>query len=779
MIKFLDLEKFIKNLMPVTTTEYFTRAGEFHIDGLFSEKIFGVSDRERISTFSYIELCAKVIHPEALKILIQLDQKVEKFISTEEKFQLDSDSCLQVSDGGVTGIEEFIKLFPKVKFRGETPTREKLIKVINQAYKNNILFINKLPVIPPEQRPAFKDVEGNWTMDTLNDVYLNVLRRAFQVRSAAGSGPLFDILNYGLQSAVSDHHKFIHTKVGKKHGVIRDQLLSKRVDFTGRAVITPGPDLKVNEMGIPLRIAVNLFEPFLIHQLLYTDRINKELLSKEIKAFNDLELSVDGVKRVINAIKTGDVIPKTLHDIFFEATEVAMIGRVILSKRDPALHAESVRAYKPVLVDGNTLRLCTLACACHNADFDGDTMAVYHPLTDEAQVEAKAKMLKAVSGTSSDSITFELSKEMIVGLYLITKDKKPTNSPIGITKGDLDKATDPYVAVKFKRKTTTMGKALFNSCLPLDYPFVDKLINKKIIGEIIADLVNKYSGDVAREAIFKMEQIGFKFATIIGPSITLGHLELPEKVYQLKKNLEGATTEESVALLKQMFTITKKHLENTGFYDLNESGATKGWKQPMQILIAKGIIADPEGNILPAISGSFADGLTPTQFFNAASGARKGIIDRVLNTSVTGYMSRKLAFVLNNLEAHSHLKDCGTKRTVSVKLTTDIIKRITGRFHIVRGKIQEFDPKSYKVGDIINLRSPIFCESPKLCLTCYGKLLQRHKTPYVGVLAAQVIGAQGTQMILRTFHLGGAITVKEKDILQDIVNNDPMAEVER
>jgi DNA-directed RNA polymerase beta' subunit len=373
MIKFLDLEKFIKNLMPVTTTEYFTRAGEFHIDGLFSEKIFGVSDRERISTFSYIELCAKVIHPEALKILIQLDQKVEKFISTEEKFQLDSDSCLQVSDGGVTGIEEFIKLFPKVKFRGETPTREKLIKVINQAYKNNILFINKLPVIPPEQRPAFKDVEGNWTMDTLNDVYLNVLRRAFQVRSAAGSGPLFDILNYGLQSAVSDHHKFIHTKVGKKHGVIRDQLLSKRVDFTGRAVITPGPDLKVNEMGIPLRIAVNLFEPFLIHQLLYTDRINKELLSKEIKAFNDLELSVDGVKRVINAIKTGDVIPKTLHDIFFEATEVAMIGRVILSKRDPALHAESVRAYKPVLVDGNTLRLCTLACACHNADFDGDS----------------------------------------------------------------------------------------------------------------------------------------------------------------------------------------------------------------------------------------------------------------------------------------------------------------------------------------------------------------------------------------------------------------------
>lgn len=774
MIRFLDLEKFVKKLTPVTTTDYFTRAGEFHVGGLFSETIFGTSERDRSSIFSYVDLYAKVIHPEGLRILTQLDMKVPKFISTEQNFQLDSDSRLQIAEDGVTGIFEFIKMFPKISFRGDTPVREKLIKVVNKAYKENALFINKLPVIPPDQRPAFQDEEGNWTMDAINDVYLNIIRRTFQVRSA-GAGPLFDILNYGLQQSVDEHHRFVYSKVGKKQGIIRSQLLSKRVDFSGRAVITPGPDLRVNEIGVPFRLAVGLFEPFILYQLLYAGRVDKEVLETEMKAFNNLELSVDSVKKVLKAIKSGDEVPETLYKIFTEAAQVAMMDRVVLSKRDPVLHAESIRAYTPVLIHGHTIQLCTLQVGGHNADFDGDTMALYHPITDEAQSEAKSKMMKAVSGTSSAAITFKLSKEMCAGVYIITKDKKPKNSPAEVTKEDLEKATNPYVAVIFKGNKTTMGRALFNSCLPLDYPFVDKIITGKIANDIVTELVDKYGGDVARESITKMGKLGFKFATIMGPSMTLDHIELPDRIYQMKKKLVGASTEEALAILKEMHEIVKKNLEDTGLSDLIESGSTKGWDQPMQILVAKGIIADPEGNILPVIKGSLADGFSPTEYFNSASGARKGIIDRVLNTATTGYMSRKLAFVLNSLEAHSHLKDCGTKQTITVKLTSDIRRRMTGRFHIVRGRTQEFEPEEYKTGDIIKLRSVIFCKSKKVCLSCYGKLLQRHKTPYIGILAAQVIGEQGTQLIMRTFHTGGAITVKEKDLLQDIANNDPIS----
>jgi len=778
MIRFLNMKEFTQKLVPVTTTEYFTRAGEFHIGGLFSETIFGITDRERTDTFSYIDLYAKVIHPEALKILIRLDGKISKFISTEQNFSLNENGSLTVDEKGVTGISAFIKLFPDIKFRIETSDRDKLHQVVQRAYQNNTLFLDRLPVIPPEHRPAFKDEDGNWTMDSMNDVYLSVMRKALQVRSAIGSGPLFDILNYSLQEVVIEHHKYIHTKVAKKQGIIRSQLLSKRVDFSGRAVITPGPDLKVNEIGVPFRMAVGLFEPFILHQLLYTGRLDKEILSAEIKQFNDLELSVDSVRKVLKAIKVGDRIPETLYKIFYEATEVAMMNRVVLCKRDPALQAESVRAYHAVLIEGNTIQMCTMQVGGHNADFDGDAMALYHPITDEAQAEAKDKMLKAVSGSSSTAITFSLSKEMIVGLYSITKDVKPKNSPLEVTRELLENATDPFVAVKFKGQKTTMGKALFNSCLPLNLPFVNQQVTKKIANTILSKLVETHGPDAARESASRMEKLGFKFSTIMAPSIKLDDFEVPPKVYELKKKLKGVDTDTALLILKQMYDIVKKHLADSGLFDLSESGSTKGWDQPMQILVAKGVIADSEGNILPVISASFADGLTPTEYFNAASGARKGIIDRVINTSTTGYMSRKLAFVLNNLEAHSHLRDCGTKLTVTLKLTKDIIHRLSGRFHIVRGKVVEFDQEKYKPGDVIQLRSPIYCKSKKLCLTCYGKLLQRHQTPYVGVLAAQVIGEKGTQLIMRTFHTGGAVTIKQKDMLQDIINNDPIADID-
>jgi hypothetical protein len=374
MIKFLKMSQFTKGLVPVTSTDFYTRTGEFHQEGLISEKIFGTEgSSNRRNKYSFINLNAYVVHPSAYKILIQLDRRIIKFISTETQFGLDKEGQLIEVDNGVTGISEFTKLCPRIKWRGGSPDREKFIEVIYKAYEDGTLFLNEIPVIPPDLRPISKDSDGNIMSDPLNEYYVSILRRAFQVKSAGSKGPLFDLLNYGLQKAVIAHDDFIRTKISKKFGVIRDQLLSKRVDFSGRAVITPGPNLKAHEIGLPLKLAVNIFKPFVIHQLLYAKRVDQKKLEKEVKSFTKSELSVDSIERIVKSIKSGDIIPQSLRDIFFEATEVAMMGKIVLVKRDPNLHRENIRAVTPILIEGETIQICALEVGNFNADFDGDS----------------------------------------------------------------------------------------------------------------------------------------------------------------------------------------------------------------------------------------------------------------------------------------------------------------------------------------------------------------------------------------------------------------------
>ncbi len=780
MLKFLDIETFTKNMEPITESEIFSRSKDFNINGLFSESIFGpLGTKDRTSTYSFIQLSQPIVHPSAIKILTQLDRKSINFLSAELTFKLNTSGLLEEDPDGITGISEFIKLFPEIKFRGGTTSREKLIKVLNESYKDGTLFISKLPVIPPDHRPAFQEEDGNWTVDPLNEYYQLIIRRSQQLSSAGSSGPLFNLLHYGLQASVIEHDSFIRTKVGKKTGIVRDQLLGKRVDFSGRAVITPGPDLKINEVGLPIKMAVTLFEPFILHQILHGKVVDKDMIQSEIKDYIKLDVSVESIKLVLKSIKNGDKIPRSLFDLFFEATELSMIGRVILIKRDPVLHSESYRAVKPILTELDTIQLCTLQVGGFGADFDGDTMAVFHPLTNEAQEEAKDKMMNLQGSTSSSSLIFELSKEMYVGMYLMTKIVPLKGSYRQVFDEDLLEETDPYKSVIYRGNKTSSGRAIFNSCLPKDYPFVDILINKKEVKKILLSLVKNYDKNVVIESVSKLEKISFKFATLMGTTITLDMIELPKSIYKLKEKLQGASTDEAVKLLKEMEKLLIAHLEGTGIHDLIESGSGKGWAQPMQILVAKGIIVDIHGNILPVISDSFADGLSVKQYFNASSGSRKGMIDRVLNTADTGYMARKLAYLLSPVEVHRTKRDCGTKRVLNLKLSKDISSRLEGRYIIDKQeRLKEFRSNEYSIGDLIKLRTPIYCESSKVCHTCYGRFIEKHKSPYVGILAAQVIGERCTQLIMKSFHTGGAATLAKRNVIEDIVNNDPFSNIQ-
>jgi len=775
MIYLLDLKKFKKGLVPITTTEIWSRVGEFHPSGLFSEVIFGPEGAlSRKTTFSFIDLNVFVVHPTAIGILYRLDGKnIPKILSAQETFSLDEKGFLTPDSNGVTGISEFIKMFPKINFIGKTEARDKFIKKLREEYQRGVLFINTIPVIPPDFRPIFQDEKGMWNQDKINEHYINLLRKANQIKNTPKEGALFDLLNYEVQKAVNEHDEFVRTLIKKKSGIIREQLLGKRTDFSGRAVITTNPTLKVNEIGVPLGIAVTIFEPFLIHLLLFSNR-DKTKLEEEVKKFLNVDLSVETLKIVFKSIKTNNKMPESLKKIIFEAAEIVSMNRYVLAKRDPVLHPKGVRAFKPKIVEGSTIQLCTLQVKGFNADFDGDQMAIFHPLTNEAQEELSSKMMNVETGETSRAVSFELSKEMFAGIYMMMKDIKSKASPIAISKEDMDRATNPYIPVVFRKRNTTMGKAIVNNVFPSDYPFIDHPLKSKELTDMIPDIIKRYGQEKAIEIFSNLKTIAFKFATIMAPTLSLKDFDIPDSILVLKKKLSTATPEEAAALISKMRELLIEHLKDTPFYDLVESGAAKGWDQPMQILVAKGIIADAQGRILPVVQKSIAEGLTNKDFFNAAAGARRGISDRVLRTADTGYMARQLAFVLNSVEIDRYLKDCKVERYLNIRLTKDLMKRMYGRYILNKGVIEEFNEKDFKIGDPVNIRTPIYCRSKKICHTCYGKLLYRHRSPYAGVLAAQTIGEAGTQSIMRTFHTGGAIKIKQKDMLSDILQNDPL-----
>lgn len=776
-ITILDVEKFVRGLAQVKATEYQTKTGEWNENGLFSEKIFGVEgslDRQKV--FAYIDLNSYVMHPMGYKELVgRIDRRLENFFSTEESFSVNSAGELIVDSGGVTGINALMELFPKIKFKAGTAARERIIKLVTDAFKSGTLFISKLPVIPPHFRPAYQDEAGQWIVDELNEVYVKIMRQSAQIKSVGSGSALYDLLNYRLQLAINEHDAFVKRKVQKKSGIVRGNMMGKRVDYSGRAVITPGPKLNVNEVGIPLRMAVNLFDPFLKHYMIFSKKFPfKDELTDELKSYADLEFSVDSISRVIKAIKNGDKIPENLRKIFFDACEVVMKDRVILAKRDPALHEQSYRAFIPILVEGNTAQMPTLQVGGFNADFDGDQMAFYHPLSNEAQKEAREKMMRPIGSKTFSDVTFEISKEMAAGIYTLTKPTKLKTSPVGVTQEMLEKGTNPYIPVTFRGKQTTLGRAIFNNVFPPSFPFMDKTMRKGDVNNLIPELINKYGDDETRRIFSQLGKLGFKFATLMAPTMTLDQLEIPDSIKRIKEKLKTASPDEAQKLLSQAEKILKDHLKGKGFYDLVDSGSSKGWKQPMQILVAKGVIADPKGNVLDPIEGSFSDGLKTTEFFNAASGARKGMADRALNTADTGYFTRQLVYFLSPVEASARVKDCKTKRGVPIKLNSDLIKRLRGRYVIYGGGVKSFNRNDYNSGDTILLRSPIYCETPKLCHTCYGDLLKSHRSPYVGVIAATSIGERGTQLIMRTFHTGGATSIIQRDILEDLLENDPM-----
>jgi len=707
----------------------------------------------------------------------------------------------------------------------------KRLQYLEGFFKNDMdpgwMIIDVLPVLPPELRPIIPLSGGKFATSDLNDLYRRIINRNNRLSRLIEIGAPEVILRNekrmlqeSVDALVDNSHRpskpMLNSKrlpyqsltddLRGKKGIFRKNLLGKRVDYSGRAVIDVDPNLKIDQCGLPKTVALEMFKPFVIHELLEAEeapniRIAKEMIDNE-------------------------------EEIVWDLLEKVIEGKPVLLNRAPTLHKYSIQGFYPRLVEGDAIRIHPLICKAFNADFDGDQMAVHVLLTEEAVEEAKENMMASsnIVNISNSQVLATPSKDMLLGFFLMTEKKeieKPrmfASEDLAIKAYEQDVITiNDEILVKIGGKVinTSVGRVIFNSILPKDYPFINKRVGIKIIREIAGYIKDNYEWDVLVETLDNLKALGFKYATDIGftmaPEDCDIDFDLESRIKKMEKKdeqlqdnyLQGLITEkEKINLSTNMWNDFAKKLadeaweqldENNPIYEMVESGANGGKIQARQVLTIKGMVRDSRGNWVPLpIKGNYRDGLSAFEYFVAANGGRKGIADRSLRTSSTGYLTRKLVDVAHDVIIRDD--DCGydgegliisrnderrmsfADRIFGRVLAQDVKKgnkTIAKKGDIITRKISEVIDKSNL--EEISVRSPILCKSPHgICSKCYGLNLENGNPidigRAVGVIAAQSIGEPGTQMTMQTFHKGGVGIV---DITQGVPRIEELFEARK
>jgi DNA-directed RNA polymerase subunit beta' len=687
------------------------------------------------------------------------------------------------------------------------------------------MFLSRIPVIPPAIRPMVPLDGGRYATSDVNDLYRRVINRNNRLRKLKDINAPDVILRNEkriLQEAVdalidnSIRHgsasgnqmqrrplKSLSDNLKGKRGLFRQNLLGKRVDYSGRSVIVVGPELKLHQCGLPKHMALELFKPFVISQLL-----RREL------AFN-----IPGARRLIE-----DAIPEV-----WAILEEVIAGKYVLLNRAPTLHRLGIQAFQPILIEGNAIQLHPLVCTAFNADFDGDQMAVHVPLSEEAQAEARLIMAADKNilkpGDGMPVVTNKML-DIALGTFWMTRiivgekgEGKYFSSPnAAITASDFDGVafrakikilpTDSpkYAAFDGKLFETTVGRLIFNATLPEDYPFLNMEVTGTKMAEIVDDLIEKYGIDTIPAIIDRIKTFGFKYATLSG--VTWGHddVKIPkdkqgliqigrEKVLKIVEQFNDGLLSEHERIQKsvEIWQNVKSQVEalipatlseKDSVYDMTYSKARGSFGNLNQMAGMKGIIQNVTGESLefPIIS-SYKEGLTPLEYFITTHGSRKGLTDTALNTAKAGYLTRRLFDVAQDEIVNED--DCGTKEGAVITkksasgIEIPLSKSVKGRFlaedlsgadGVVLFKRGHFMTKrdslaidSANVASV-TVRSPLACKSLHgVCVKCYGADLGTNAPvelgEAVGTVAAQAIGEPGTQLTMRTFHAGGVASV--------------------
>ncbi len=731
-------------------------------------------------------------------------------------------------------LTELVKSLTASLEKAGSIEREKLVKrlglarsMIRSGVRPEWMFLTRIPVIPPALRPMVALEGGRHATSDVNDLYRRVINRNNRLRKLKEiNAPEVILRNEKriLQEAVdalidnSIRHgntafsamsqaqrrplKSLADYLKGKQGYFRQNLLGKRVDYSGRSVIVIGPDLKLDQCGLPKHMALELFRPFVIAQL----------LAKEL-AYN-----IRGAGRLIE-----EGIPEV-----WEILEDVIKDKHVLLNRAPTLHRQGIQAFRPVLIEGNAIQVHPLVCSAFNADFDGDQMAVHVPLSDEAQLEAREVMsankniLKPGSG---DPIISTKMLDIALGCYWMTKIipgsrgegkffPTPNSAITAYDFGEVDfrakvkvLGTDSkrYAAFGGNTFETTVGRILFNSVLPSDYPYVNEEIKQRDLMRLVDDFIEHYGLDRVPGFMDKIKAFGFKYATKSGITWSIADLKVPEgkrgiidaalaRVMEIHAQFnDGLLSEDEKRRLSiEIWHKAKTDIEalilgsldpNNSVYDMLKSGARGSIGQITQMAGMKGLIQNTQGETIEfPIIASMKEGMSPIEYFITTHGSRKGLSDTALNTAKAGYLTRRLFDV--SQEATISEEDCGTKEGVVISrvsasgieipfaknvrgrtLAEDIVEG--GKTLFKRGRlISSTDAIAVEKSDAasVTVRSPMTCKSTiGICQDCYGSDLTTNEIvdlgEAVGTIAAQAIGEPGTQLTMRTFHAGGTASV--------------------
>jgi DNA-directed RNA polymerase subunit beta' len=799
------------------------------------------------------------------------DLRKAEVVSDERKRQLDQEHPGKfVAMMGAEGIKDLLKkvdvealsLDIREKMKTELSQQKKLkyakrLRVAESFRKSGNkpewMILDVIPVIPPELRPLVPLDGGRFATSDLNDLYRRVINRNNRLKKLIelhapdvivrnekrmlqeAVDALFDNGRRGrvLRGANNRPLKSLSDNLKGKQGRFRQNLLGKRVDYSGRSVIVVGPELKLHQCGLPKKMALELFKPFIYH------RLEQRGHCTTIKQAKELVEQQDPV--------VWDILEEVIKD------------HPILLNRAPTLHRLGIQAFQPVLVEGKAIKIHPLVCTAFNADFDGDQMAVHIPLSPEAQIEASTLMLAAnnILSPAHGSPIAVPTQDMVLGLYYLTKARPGTKGEgrtfastedvlIALEMGEVEtlspiklrytgKVLDLVHAfdnqnvlhsepIEFNKQymETTVGRVILNDVLPEDMPFINGLLKKKGLSQLVQYAYLQFGLQTTVQMLDKVKELGFYYATRAGISIGIDDMVVPQQKPALvreaekeviavqQQHAEGAITngerlnkiieiwsKVTERVSEEMFKVMEED-DRTGrylnpIYIMADSGARGSKLQIRQLSGMRGLMAKPSGDIIETpITANFREGLNVLQYFISTHGARKGLADTALKTADSGYLTRRLVDVAQDVIVTE--LDCGTENGIYVEpivesgeIIEPLRDRIVGRVALedqldyegnvitkVNQEITEELAAAIQAAGIerVKIRSVLTCESKRgVCQLCYGRnlatgrLVERGEA--VGVIAAQSIGEPGTQLTMRTFHIGGAATRVSEQSTQD------------